>query len=251
MMEKERSELSISRKAIRRSVTCQASRSLLTLVTAILGLLLLIVGLFFGGGLLSSVIGGVLFPSGFIANTVFRASHFAKQYVGEVAKSLERKRQRRLGEIRADLFDLANELPATDEAGDLAAAALEQFGRIHKKFDVFSAVLDRKLHPGELAHARYLGAADQFFAKVIEHLSTTADTLRVVSVANSPDERQHQIRTVEMLLKQNDAALAAFDKTTASLAEMQDIDASRSTDLQQIKDQLDVLAEQAERLGRA
>ena len=243
------SEIAVNRSVIRRNVIRQASSSPVTLATAGIGALLLISGIFFSGGLLASVAGGLLFPAGFIVNNVFRAPHFAKLFMDDVARALERKRQRRLGEIRADLYDLANELPPDDAAGDLAAEALEQFGHLRKKFDVFAAVLDRKLHSGELAHARYLGAADQFFMKVVEHVGMTADTLQVVSVANSEGDREHQIGKVRSLLKQNAEALAAFDKTTASLAEMQDLDASGSADMQQIKRQLDLLAEQAQRLG--
>ena len=214
-----------------------------------LGVLLLAGGVIMGAGWGATIAGGVLIPAGFSFNYKFRYTHFSKKFMDDVAAALDRERQRRLGEIRADLYDLANDIPAKDEAGDLAARALHQFVEIHDKFELFLKILDRKLHPGELAHARFLGTANRFFMKVMEHLSRTSRALQVVSQSENVENRRDQIETVRSLLSQNSEALSAFDQTTSSMTSIKDMDASRAEDLQTIKEQLDQLARQARRLG--
>ena len=238
--------VNVNRSVIRQAVVRQASRSPATIACAGAGALTAVLGVLSLGWPMI-VAGAVIAPLGFLVNARFRSAQFSEAFMRDVAAALERKRQRRFGEIRADLYDLANELPAGDRAGDLAAEALGQFGHIHDRFDLFTEVLDRKLNPGELAHARYLGAADEYFMKVLEHLGTTVDTLRIAAGAVSDQDRQ--VQRVAELLEQNAAALAAFDQTSEALAAMPDLDVAVSADLELITSQLDALAEQAERLA--
>lgn len=248
-MARDLSELTLTRKVIRQEIVSRTSRNPLTLTSTGVGALMLAGGIFTSVGMWIAIVGGLLVPAGFLFNYVFRAAQYSREFVDEVAKSLDRRRQRREGEIRADLYDLANDLAANDEAGDLASTALDQFGYIHDKFDLFLTVLDRKLHPGELAHARYLGAADQFFMKVMEHLGSTAEALQVVSVAAGDEHRNDQLQQIKGLLSQNSEALAAFDATITALSSMRDLDASGGEDLQLVKAQLEKLADQVEQLG--
>lgn len=250
-MAKDLADLTVNRSLIRRAVIQRAALHPLTVACAGAGAATIAGSLLLGGGWLLPAAGALLLPSGLLVNAKLRAQHFSRQFMADVADALDRKRQRRLGEVRADLFDLANELPADNPAGDLAAEALGQFGQIHDKLDHLLSVLDRKLVPGELTHARYLSAADQFFMKIMEHLNTTVDTLNVAATATSDVDRQKQIDRIEILLKQNADALAAFDQSAGALAEMPDLDASGSPDLELVTQQLDKLAEQARRIGAA
>ncbi len=248
-MAKDLSEITISRKLVREQVARRVWRDPGTITCAGLGALLLAGGTIAGAGLGATVAGGVLIPAGFLLNYKYRHARFAKEFMDEVAEALARKRQRRLGEIRADLYDLANDIPAKEEAGDLAARALRQFGQIHEKFDLFMEVLDRKLHPGELAHARYLGTADRFFMKIMEHLSRTSDVLRAAWHSEDDESRRAHIETVKKLLSRNSEALSAFDQTVSGMTSIKDRDAVPAEDLQSIKEQLDQLARQARRFG--
>ena len=248
-MPRDLTEITLSQQTIRQEVLSQICRSPITAVSALAGILILL-GYFFAQLHWGWVIAGiVLVPAGFLFEWIFRAKRISTAFVDKIAKALDRKRQQRLGEIRADLYDLANELSAQDQAGDLASQALEQFSQNHSKFDLFLSVLSRKFDPSELAYARYLSTADKFFSAVMEHLSSTAETLQVVSLTDNDANRVEQLKRVEDLLTQNSNALAAFDATTAAIAAMKDLGASDSQDLLVIKAQLEHLARQAERLN--
>ena len=250
-MSKDLADVTVNRSLIRQAVLRQSALHPLSIGCAGVGAAAVAGGLLLSGSWILPTVGALLVPAGFIANTRFRAAHFSRQFMSEVADALDRKRQRRLGEIRADLFELANELPASDPVGDLAADALGQFGVIHEKVDHLLSVLDRKLVPGELTHARYLGAADQYFMKVMEHLGTTVDTLNVAATVADDEARQRQVDTIRTLLQRNADALTAFDQSATALAAMPDLDASGSPDLDVVTQQLEKLAEQARRIGAA
>lgn len=248
-MKQDLSEITISRAVINQQVMRQALKSPATLLVSSLGVLTLFGGVFMNAGLAAVITGILLIPAGFAYTYKFRYVEFSKKFVDDVAGAIERSRRRRQGQIRANLYDLANEIPARDGAGDLAAEALAQFGRIHEKFEQFLSVLDRKLHANELAHARFLGTANQFFMKVMEHLSRTGDALQLAWRSESSQIRVEQLDEVTGLLDQNKAALLAFDQTMANITALKDKDSPQSDDLQFIREQLDELARQAKRLG--
>lgn len=250
-MSKDLANVTVNRSLIRQAVLRQAAVHPLSVACAVVGAATLAGGLLVSGSWILPAVGALLLPAGFIANARFRGPLFSRQFMRDVADALDRKRQRRLGEVRADLFDLANELPASDTVGDLAADALGQFGIIHEKLDHLLSVLDRKLVPGELTHARYLSATDQYFMKVMEHLGTIVDSLNVAANATSDTQRQQQIDRSHRLLQQNKDALSAFDQSAGALAALPDLEASGSPDLEIVTQQLETLAEQARRIGTA
>ena len=250
-MSKDLANVTVNRSLIRQAVLRQAAVHPLSVACASVGAATLAGGVLLSGSWILPAVGALILPAGFFVNARFRGPLFSRQFMRDVADALDRKRQRRLGEVRADLFDLANELPASDSVGDLAADALGQFGIIHEKLDHLLSVLDRKLVPGELTHARYLSAADQYFMKVMEHLGTIVDTLNVAANATSDEQRQEQIDRTRLLLQQNTDALSAFDQSAGALAALPDLDASGSPDLEVVTQQLEKLAEQARRIGAA
>ncbi len=249
-MSQDLSEIRLSRDVIRNEVLRQASRSPASLGAAGLGLLLTAGGLALGLNPVVAVAGLLLMPAGFLFNYRFRYAEYSRTFVNAVDDAIERSRRRREGEIRADLYDLASGLPAKDASGDLAAEALSQFGRIHDKFELFLDVLDRKLQKSELAYARFHGTANDFFMKVMEHLSRTGEALALASQSESDDVRDTHITSVREMLDQNQAALEAFDRASASIAELRDMDAIQSEDVEFIRSQLDELARQARRLSQ-
>ena len=250
-MKNDLANVTVNRSLIRQAVLHKAAFHPVSMACAGLGVTTLAGGLLLGGSWIVLATGALVLPAGFVAMTKFRAPYFSQQFMRDVADALYRKRQRRLGEIRADLFNLANDLPASDAVGDLAADALGQFGIIHEKLDHLLSVLDRKLVPGELTHARYLSAADQYFMKVTEHLGTIVDMLNVAANATNDMQRQQQLERINLLLQQNTDALVAFDQSASALAALPDLEASGSPDLDIVTQQLETLAEQTRRIGAA
>ena len=252
-MSQDLSEIRLTRAVVRKHVIKQAGRSPASLATAGVGLLLaggsFALSLAPAMAIATAVAGLILVPAGFAFAYRFRYAEYSQRFVRAVDAAIERGRKRREGEIRADLYDLANELPAKDPSGDLAAEALTQFGRIHDKFELFLEVLDRKLQQSELAYARFHGVASDFFMKVVEHLNRTGDALKLASQSYSGEVREQQLAAVREMLDQNAAALEAFDQSSASIAAMRDKDAIESEDLTYIKTQLDELGRQAKRLA--
>ena len=253
-MSQDLSEVRLTRAVVRGQVIRRAGRSPLSLATAGTGLL--VAGGAFALSLapaaaIACAAGGlILVPAGFLLSYRLRYAEYSRRFVQEVDTAIERSRRRREGEIRADLYDLANELPAKDASGDLAAEALTQFGRIHDKFELFLDVLDRKLTRSELAYARFHGVANDFFIKVVEHLHSTGDALKLASRSDSDEVREQQLASVREMLEQNAAALEAFDQSSASIAGMRDKDAIESADIAFITTQLEELDRQAKRLAR-
>jgi len=248
-MVKDLNEISINRKVIQNHVINRICRDPITVAFVGIGVALLLGGMLIGMAWEFTIAGLVLVPAGCFLNYRFRHQEFAKQFLDEVAETLERKRQRRFGEIRADLYDLAKNIPAKDEEGDLASQALEQFGQLHEKFELFLEVLERKFHPGELAYVRYLEAANQFFMKIMSHLSRTGEILQLISHSEGFENRQSEVERVKKFLGQNAEALLAFDKTTTGMTLIKDMDGAHAEDIEVIIDQLEQLARQAERLG--
>ncbi len=248
-MTRDLSEIRLTRAVVRKQVARQASLSPVSLGTAAAGLAIVAAGLAVSAIPILPIAGLLLIPSGFLIAYRFRYAEYSRRFVEAVDDAVERSRKRREGEIRADLFDLANRLPAKEAAGDLAAEALSQFGRIHDKFELFLEVLDRKLTRSELAYARIHGIANDFFLKVVEHLSRTGDALKVASQSDSDDVRDRQLASVREMLDQNAAALEAFDRSSANIAAMRDKDATESDDIAFVRTQLEEIARQAKRLA--
>ncbi|MDJ0907758.1 MAG: hypothetical protein QNI99_01085 [Woeseiaceae bacterium] len=248
-MSQDLSEVRLTRAVVRKAVVNRAALSPASLGSAGIGLLLAAGGLALQFGPVVSIAGLLLIPAGFLASYRFRYAEYSKRFVQAVDDAIERNRKRREGEIRADLYDIANTLPAKDESGDLAAEALTQFGRIHDKFELFLDVLNRKLQTSELAYARFHGIANDFFMTVMEHLNRTGDALKLASQSDADDVREQQLASVRDMLEQNAAALEAFDRSSASIAAMRDKDALESEDLAFVRTQLEELDRQARRLA--
>lgn len=248
-MSQDLSEIRLTRAVVRQQVARQAALSPLSAGTTLAGLLLSAGGLFSQLSPILALTGAVLIPAGFLINYRLRYAEYSKNFVRAVDDAIDRNRRRREGEIRADLYDLASGLPATDASGDLAARALAQFARIHDKYELFLEVLDRKLHIGELAYARFHASANDFFVKVMEHLGRTGDALKLASQSESEEVCNRHLASVTRMLDQNQEALEAFDRASESIAGLVDKDANESEDVAFITSQLDELARQAKRLA--
>jgi hypothetical protein len=80
---------------------------------------------------------------------------------GRVAESVARL-SREFGELRFD-------------------PGLAQMRQLQAKYDALEALLRRKLDPGEMTFARYLGMTEQVFLAGLDNLTRIADTLRGLS----------------------------------------------------------------------
>lgn len=236
------------RQDVRSAVIRKVAKHPATLACLGAGLAVALAGLFMGG--IAAIAAGVVICLGaVIVHYRLRFAQFSAELMREAGEGIERQRQKRLGEVRADLYDLARSIHSKDKAGDLAAQALEQFGAVHEKVNLFTEILNRKLSPGELAHARYLAAANDFLIAIIDRLAQTRETLQIVSAQNAPELREEQLQKVRNLLSDNRGAMEAFDRTTAELSSMRTL-GTRSADIDEITRELDRLASQAKRLGQ-
>ncbi len=241
-------DLVVDRTTIRHAIVAQSARHPATLVSAGLGVSAVGAGALLGLGWVAIVAGSALIPAGFLFNSLFRAGTFQGRFLRDVELELQRNRQKRFGEVRADLYDLANQLPAKDEAGDLAAAALVQFNDGHDKFDRFMEALDRKLYPGELAHARNHAAANEFILKIVEQLGYASELIAMGVDDRDSELRQDQLSAVRGLLSDNQKALDAFENSLFRVVQLKDIEHTSSAEIEEIVHQLETLAAQVDRL---
>ncbi len=189
-------------------------------------------------------VAAVLLPLAVAAVFGWRRHGYASDYVAEAAAALARNRQRRLGGIRAALYDLANESDRKSPVGDLGAEALDRFTLSQTLFERFSDLLGRKLVPGELAHTRYRETAERYMLGMSDQLGRAADALQATD--DSADATA--LSGVRAHLSELAEAQAALERAARKLEALPDIDAGVRADVSELTRQLDQIGEQMGRL---
>jgi len=91
---------------------------------------------------------------------------------------------------------------------------LAQMRQLRSKFEALEGLLRRKLDPGEMTYARYLGMAEQVFLAGLDNLTRISDTLRGLSAIHGDHVRR---RLKELANDGVDSALQ--DREAAALGE--------------------------------
>ena len=174
--------------------------------------------------------GVVLGAGGFAANYFMKKDDLASRYMREMRIEMVKRRQQMMQHLEADLMDV-NEL-----------SGLRQIKLLEEKYENLLDVLDKKLEPGELTHARYLTIAEQVFLAGLDNLQAVALALKSVSTidisrieqeidlseargtaaAETLKERRQlydqQHSRANLLLTKNESALTQLDLVTTKLA---------------------------------
>jgi hypothetical protein len=168
----------------------------------------------------------------------------ASRYMSDMRMEMVKQRERMLRHLEEDLISV-NEL-----------SGLRQIELFREKYENLLEVLDIKMEPGELTHARYLTIAEQVFLAGLDNLRAISLALKSVSTIDIDRiEREIAIhskknRAVEATLKErktlyeqqqtrannllakNELALTQLDTVTTKLANISTSQGHASMDIE-------------------
>lgn len=231
----------------------------LGLIGAAGGALLLGSPLVFG----AAAAAGGLAAIGFGVNFLLRKERFASDYLATANKLLIAERELTLKDLEGDLKETRSK------------EGLRQLERFKEKIAAFEEVLGDKLGPHELTHARFLGVAEQVYLSAIDNLrgialaaksSAAIDQAyiseRTASLNNAKQRSKAQeqelsglseqlevqrahTEKMELLLAENEQALARLDSALAAVADMRTDPGRAALDMESAIQELQQVAERA------
>ncbi len=236
-------ELALTRESMQRAVWERSLRSREALGGGGLALAVLATGVVVGGPALYALAGAAALAGfgGWAFSFFARRLEHVRGHVEEIHARRERARLEELGQIRATLWDLAQ----AGEGADPAARGLEQFQRVHSRQETFTQLLAKKLNVGELTYGRYVAAVDEAYAAIVANLSAVVDRLQSARGGAEAGLRASLLDEVKARLAQNEAAIAALERTTAKVARMTDLERPSAPDVDRVIRDLEELAARA------
>ena len=261
-----RDTVDLSRGAVSRAVLATTLQQPHVLYPALVGLLGIAAAAVFGPSLVFLVpaIGGSLIGGGgWALDYLLRRNQHASRYLRDVHEALRGRRNQSIRDLRKELDGLG------------FGEGLSQLGRLQERYQAFEELLGKKLSPGELTYARYLGMAEQVFLAGLDNLQRIAHTLASVETIDTeyvqrrvrdlenlatPSEtqrrelealqdrlalRRNQLDKVDQWQAQNELAMTQMDKTMAAIAAMSTVQGHASTDLETAMKEMQALAARA------
>lgn len=223
----------MSKSAVNRAVFSKAVQQPFSVYPISLGLLGGFATLILGPSILTlGVMGAGIFLGlgGFATKYFMNKGEYASHYMQEMRMEMVRRREQIMQHLETDLAAV-NEL-----------TGLKQIGLLREKYENLLGVLDKKMEPDELTHARYSTIAEQVFLAGLDNLQAAALALKSVgtididriareialnekhdnpvsrTLKDRKDLYEKQHLRAENLLAQNELALTQLDLVTAKLA---------------------------------
>ncbi len=218
---------------------------------------------------------GVAVGSGNAISSMFFRKHIiARDYIRDLQKKMELEHRR----LKTNLRDNLEGCTRLSDSEELALKGLRQFDKIEQKFKNVHDLLQDKLDHGELTYGRFLGAAEQVYLKVLDHLNEVAATLkssatidvgyindeleRISRNENSEDVDQsqvdaleerrslkkNQLAKVDKLLAENEICMTKMEVSSASIASMKTGHQFSEADYNSAVEQLTNIAKRSEQL---
>jgi hypothetical protein len=194
-------------------------------------------------------------------NYGYRQDAFASQYVRLLHARMEEQRLSRKKQLEESLHEVASE------------EGTSQYQRLSNKFDALQRILAKKLNPGELTYARYLGMAEQVYLGGLDNLQNVThllSTLKVIDIgyikkrlgvlqaSGNPEQHneiealrqrlelyEEQRQKINAMLAQNEEAMTKIDLTIAAITDMRTQDKHASMDIESAMNELQQLAARA------
>lgn len=262
---------SATTKAVRKA----ARNNPMTTYPVVGGLLGGLVMLLFGASpvpLVVTIVCGLVGGGSWALNRFARSGALAAQYVKHLQGQLARHRESLLEELEKDLKEYSTCCAGMERYGEQGA---EQFSQIKEKYDNLVGILERKLEPGELTYARYLGTAEQVYLAVLDNLRDAATLLQSVRTVDtayieerlvvlnklerlSPSDKEEketlasrrklyeeQLEEVRTLLGKNEQAMTVIDATTVAIARIHTVRGEATVDMEAARVALAALAARA------
>ena len=237
-----------SQKAIQKQVVKEGIGHWLTVYPPALGLPLGLAGFLFQVPSLSLVMVGslVLALTNTIVRIFFMGDRLADQHLARLTARLHEEEQKTLKNLRRDL-ERCRDLAGVEE---YVAQGIEQFDKFRLKYDNVDTLLSRKLDRGELAFARFRGAAEQVYLLGLDNLKSITTILASLSSIDrsyiltrlqaieqqgnldEADQKEQstlrkrlalleeQLNKINTLLTRNEEAMTLLEETTAAIAAM-------------------------------
>ena len=218
--------------------------------------------------IIPAIAGTAIGAGAWLLDSTLRREFHARAYLAEMHRLLTGQLESTIRTLREDFI------------GQNSRRGINQLDRLSQKFDTFRQMLQRKLEPGELTHARYLGMTEQVFLAGLDNLKQVAnikkglsaidyDSLKtrieVLHEAGELDALQkreltalesrillfnEQNKKLEQLLTQNEEALTQIDLVMAAIAGMNTEQGHASVDMETAMQELKGLAERADKYSR-
>lgn len=202
------------------------------------GMLLLAFWFIFDATWIFTLIGAITVCGGigmFLYNYFGRFHYYQANYFAALRKDNERVAKKKLRVVQQYLGERG-----WDQGAD-------QVDKLQTKMESFERVLDRKFEPGEMAHARYHGIAEQVYMNALETLEQVVIQLEAIDSIDpnyiegrieeleqktgTPSEieerdslieryelRQSGLERAEVLLAQNEKAMTGLDVVASDIA---------------------------------
>jgi hypothetical protein len=259
-----------SPRAVSRAVLGQALQKPHVLYPTAIGILGGLATLVLGPSTLfigPAIVGGALGAGAWAYEYLVRRDRHARDYMQSMHQML-------LGRVEETMQVLNHELRELGFEPGIA-----QIGRLREKYDAYAELLQRKLDPNEMTFTRYLGMGEQVFLGGLDNLARISDALKGFST-NDVAEIKKRIRVLrtdgiesraqdqeeaaleERLklmetqrekiygwLAENEAAITAFDRVMAGIAEMNTTDAA-TMKMEHAMQELETLAKRAQSYGK-
>lgn len=218
--------------------------------------------------IIPAIAGTAIGAGAWLVDSTLRREYHARAYLAEMHMLLTGQLESTIKTLHGDFIEQGS------------TRGIKQLDRLSQKFDTFRQMLERKLTPGELTHARYLGMTEQVFLAGLDNLKQVSNIQKGLSAIDSDGLKTridilHEMREIdalqkreltalesrillfneqnkklEQLLTQNEEALTQIDLVMAAIAGMNTEPGHASVDMETAMQELKALAERADKYSR-
>jgi len=254
----------MKKKTVRKQTFNKTLKQPIAVYPSLVGVLAGMYGLVMGFGLLSLAVclGGLIAGlGGWAFEFLVRGKSHALNIMNEYLQSLKTERKQAIIKLEGDIAAIQQH------------SALEQLGKLSRKYDNFVDILNSKLDKGELTYNRYLAIGEQVFLNSLDNLQGVVLSSKSISaidihaikekLANLDDDDpalkplserqkiwQKQTQSIADLLLENENAMTALDQVASKLATVQTQTRHAQLDMENAMGDLENLIERADKYAR-